>query len=176
MHRIAFFRWWTADREERGLFCFDRAGRKLEAALEHFGIDVRGLNILDSGISTGGFTDCLLQRGAASVIGVDVGYGQVHIFLVTPHVFQNLRYQQPQKWILAMASKHLVAFHLIEREEVYKHVVNTLCHGLTGQLSVTYSICHDQQKRNVLGVKHRLTHLPRCTDVSNYFFSISQSH
>ena len=54
-----------------------RAGHKLEAALDHFGVDVTGKRVLDSGISTGGFTDCLLQRGAAAVIGVDVGYGQV---------------------------------------------------------------------------------------------------
>ncbi|KAI7843482.1 hypothetical protein COHA_002958 [Chlorella ohadii] len=54
-----------------------RAGLKLEAALEHWGIDVHGKTALDSGLSTGGFTDCLLQNGAASVIGVDVGYGQV---------------------------------------------------------------------------------------------------
>lgn len=50
-----------------------RAGLKLDAALEHFGVDVRGLNALDAGLSTGGFTDCLLQRGAATVVGVDVG-------------------------------------------------------------------------------------------------------
>ncbi len=55
-----------------------RAGFKLEHALEHFGIDVHGLVALDAGISTGGFTDCLLQRGAVRVYGVDVGYGQVH--------------------------------------------------------------------------------------------------
>lgn len=54
-----------------------RAGFKLEYALDHFHIDVRGLVILDAGISTGGFTDCLLQRGAKKVYGVDVGYGQV---------------------------------------------------------------------------------------------------
>ncbi|KAL4435580.1 hypothetical protein ABPG77_002543 [Micractinium sp. CCAP 211/92] len=54
-----------------------RAGLKLEAALDHWGIDVAGKAALDSGLSTGGFTDCLLQRGAASVVGVDVGYGQV---------------------------------------------------------------------------------------------------
>lgn len=54
-----------------------RAGLKLEAALDHWGIDVTGKAALDSGLSTGGFTDCLLQRGAASVVGVDVGYGQV---------------------------------------------------------------------------------------------------
>lgn len=55
-----------------------RAGHKLEHALIHFGIDVTGLVVLDAGLSTGGFTDCLLQRGAARVYGVDVGYGQVH--------------------------------------------------------------------------------------------------
>jgi 23S rRNA (cytidine1920-2'-O)/16S rRNA (cytidine1409-2'-O)-methyltransferase len=54
-----------------------RAGLKLEAALRHFGVDVAGLSALDAGLSTGGFTDCLLQHGAASVVGVDVGYGQV---------------------------------------------------------------------------------------------------
>ena len=55
-----------------------RAGYKLEAALEGFGLSVAGLTALDSGLSSGGFTDCLLQRGAARVYGVDVGYGQVH--------------------------------------------------------------------------------------------------
>lgn len=55
-----------------------RAGLKLQAALEHFGIDVSGLTVLDAGLSTGGFTDCLLQHGAKRVYGVDVGYGQVH--------------------------------------------------------------------------------------------------
>lgn len=55
-----------------------RAGLKLEKALEHFGIDVQGLVILDAGLSTGGFADCLLQHGAQKVYGVDVGYGQVH--------------------------------------------------------------------------------------------------
>ncbi len=55
-----------------------RAGLKLEKALEHFGIDVTGLVALDAGISTGGFTDCLLQHGIKKVYGVDVGYGQVH--------------------------------------------------------------------------------------------------
>ncbi len=54
-----------------------RAGYKLEYALDCFNVDVNGLVVLDAGISTGGFTDCLLQRGAAKVFGVDVGYGQV---------------------------------------------------------------------------------------------------
>lgn len=55
-----------------------RAGFKLERALDYFKIDVHGLTVLDAGLSTGGFTDCLLQHGAAKVYGVDVGYGQVH--------------------------------------------------------------------------------------------------
>jgi 23S rRNA (cytidine1920-2'-O)/16S rRNA (cytidine1409-2'-O)-methyltransferase len=55
-----------------------RAGLKLEKALDHFNIDVTDLIVLDAGISTGGFTDCLLQRGAQKVYGVDVGYGDVH--------------------------------------------------------------------------------------------------
>ncbi len=55
-----------------------RAGFKLEKALDHFNIDVADLVVLDAGISTGGFTDCLLQRGAKKIYGIDVGYGQVH--------------------------------------------------------------------------------------------------
>ena len=55
-----------------------RAGFKLEKALEHFKIDVKDLIVLDSGLSTGGFTDCLLQQGAKKVYGVDVGTSQVH--------------------------------------------------------------------------------------------------
>jgi len=55
-----------------------RAGFKLEKALDHFNINVQDFIVMDAGISTGGFTDCLLQRGAQKVYGVDVGYGQVH--------------------------------------------------------------------------------------------------
>jgi 23S rRNA (cytidine1920-2'-O)/16S rRNA (cytidine1409-2'-O)-methyltransferase len=55
-----------------------RGGLKLDAALTHCGIDVTGLRCLDVGQSSGGFTDCLLQRGAARVVGVDVGQGQLH--------------------------------------------------------------------------------------------------
>jgi 23S rRNA (cytidine1920-2'-O)/16S rRNA (cytidine1409-2'-O)-methyltransferase len=55
-----------------------RAGAKLEHALDTFGISPAGLRCLDAGASTGGFTDCLLQRGAARVVAVDVGTGQLH--------------------------------------------------------------------------------------------------
>jgi 23S rRNA (cytidine1920-2'-O)/16S rRNA (cytidine1409-2'-O)-methyltransferase len=55
-----------------------RGGEKLDAALDQFGLDVAGLRALDAGSSTGGFTDCLLQRGCGHVIAVDVGRGQLH--------------------------------------------------------------------------------------------------
>ena len=54
-----------------------RGGQKLDAALDRFALDVRGERCLDAGASTGGFTDCLLQRGAARVIALDVGRGQL---------------------------------------------------------------------------------------------------
>ena len=54
-----------------------RGGLKLDAAIVHFGMDVTGLVCLDVGASTGGFTDCLLQRGAAKVWAIDVGHGQI---------------------------------------------------------------------------------------------------
>ena len=55
-----------------------RGGLKLEAALDAFSVIVKDRAILDVGASTGGFTDCLLQRGALKVIALDVGYGQLH--------------------------------------------------------------------------------------------------
>ncbi|MEP7115447.1 MAG: TlyA family RNA methyltransferase [Ilumatobacteraceae bacterium] len=55
-----------------------RGGDKLDAALDAFAIEVSGLRVLDAGASTGGFTDCLLQRRAAHVVAIDVGHGQLH--------------------------------------------------------------------------------------------------
>jgi 23S rRNA (cytidine1920-2'-O)/16S rRNA (cytidine1409-2'-O)-methyltransferase len=55
-----------------------RGGDKLAAALEHFALDLRGAHILDVGASTGGFTDCALQAGAASAVCLDVGRAQLH--------------------------------------------------------------------------------------------------
>ena len=65
--------------EVRGASCpyVSRGGRKLEKALRDFRVDPTGFVCSDSGASTGGFTDCLLQQGAAKVFAIDVGYGQL---------------------------------------------------------------------------------------------------
>lgn len=64
--------------EDRRPAYVSRGGLKLAGALEDLGLDVSGVGVLDVGASTGGFTDCLLQRGAARVIALDVGRGQLH--------------------------------------------------------------------------------------------------
>ena len=68
-----------SDIEVRGSVCpyVSRGGLKLEKALRDFGVDPTGFVCSDSGASTGGFTDCLLQQGAAKVFAIDVGYGQL---------------------------------------------------------------------------------------------------
>jgi 23S rRNA (cytidine1920-2'-O)/16S rRNA (cytidine1409-2'-O)-methyltransferase len=88
-----------------------RGGFKLAAALEHFGIDVRGTVCLDVGSSTGGFTDCLLQRGAAKVYAVDVGHGQLDWKLRNdPRVIVregvNARYLQPMDFTAGDFPEH----------------------------------------------------------------------
>ena len=62
---------------EQRLPYVSRGGWKLEAALDHFALDVTGWVVADVGASTGGFTDCMLQRGAQRVYAIDVGYGQL---------------------------------------------------------------------------------------------------
>jgi 23S rRNA (cytidine1920-2'-O)/16S rRNA (cytidine1409-2'-O)-methyltransferase len=73
-------------RLEPGARFVSRGGGKLDAALSAFGISVEGRRCLDAGVSTGGFTDCLLQRGASEVVAVDVARGQVH-----PRIGQDQR-------------------------------------------------------------------------------------
>ena len=78
-----------------------RGGLKLEAALDAFDIDVSGRRALDVGASTGGFTDCLLQRGAAEVVALDVGYGQLDWSLRTNEKVRvvertNFRHVRPE--------------------------------------------------------------------------------
>lgn len=79
-----------------------RGGVKLAGALDAFELDVTGLACLDAGASTGGFSDCLLQRGAAGVTAVDVGYGQLaHKLRVDPRVTllerTNVRHLTPEQ-------------------------------------------------------------------------------
>jgi 23S rRNA (cytidine1920-2'-O)/16S rRNA (cytidine1409-2'-O)-methyltransferase len=71
--RIAPSELLSVEREERFV---SRAGEKLDAAIDEFGVRVEGCSCVDAGASTGGFTDVLLQRGAERVLAVDVGYGQ----------------------------------------------------------------------------------------------------
>jgi 23S rRNA (cytidine1920-2'-O)/16S rRNA (cytidine1409-2'-O)-methyltransferase len=78
-----------------------RGGLKLEAALRNWNVDVSGRVCMDVGASTGGFTDCLLQHGAARVIAVDTGYGQIDLRLrqdarVRLLEKTNARYLRPQ--------------------------------------------------------------------------------
>ena len=77
-----------------------RGGLKLEAALEGFDIDVAGLDAIDVGASTGGFTHCLLKHGVDRVVAVDVGYGQLHEYIrddprVTVVERTNIRHADP---------------------------------------------------------------------------------
>ncbi|KAI9120090.1 hypothetical protein K1719_009059 [Acacia pycnantha] len=97
-----------------------RAGHKLEAAIEQLGVDVVGKVALDSGLSTGGFTDCLLQYGASFVYGVDVGYGQVADKIrlderVTVIERTNLRYlsELPQKVDLVTLDLSFISILLV---------------------------------------------------------------
>lgn len=93
----------TVDIEVRGQACpyVSRGGLKLEKALRNFGVDPTGYVCSDSGASTGGFTDCLLQQGAAKVFAIDVGYGQLAWKIrQDPRVVcmerTNIRYVQPE--------------------------------------------------------------------------------
>lgn len=90
--------------EVRGNACpyVSRGGLKLEKALREFGVSPAGLTCLDSGASTGGFTDCLLQNGATKVFAIDVGYGQLAWSIRTdPRVVcmerTNIRYVTPEQ-------------------------------------------------------------------------------
>jgi 23S rRNA (cytidine1920-2'-O)/16S rRNA (cytidine1409-2'-O)-methyltransferase len=99
-----------------------RGGLKLEAALDHFGIDVTGKLALDVGSSTGGFTDCLLQHGAARVYAIDVGTGQLDWKLrndprVIVHEQVNARYlgkaQVPELVNLAVCDVSFISVTMI---------------------------------------------------------------
>ena len=94
----------TVDIEVRGAVCpyVSRGGLKLEKALRDFGVKPEGFVCSDSGASTGGFTDCLLQQGASKVFAIDVGYGQLDWKIRSdPRVVvmerTNVRYVTPEQ-------------------------------------------------------------------------------
>lgn len=110
--------------ELRGKPCpyVSRGGLKLEAALEGFGVPVEGRVCADVGASTGGFTDCLLKRGAAKVYALDVGHGQLDASLRTsPRVVVlegvNARYLQegffPERVSLAVVDASFISLRLL---------------------------------------------------------------
>ncbi len=104
--------------KERSRFV-SRGGEKLAKAMEVFAIPVEGRICLDGGISTGGFTDCLLQSGAKQVYGVDVGYGQVDWRLrndtrVILRERTNLRYLTPDNLYGAPPSRVYADFSVVD--------------------------------------------------------------
>ena len=92
-----------------------RGGMKLEAALDAFNINVSGKFAVDIGASTGGFTDCLLKRGAYRVIAIDAGYGQLH---------ESLK-----------ADKRVISIEHFNARELTRKVVGKLCHIATADVS-----------------------------------------
>ena len=110
--------------EVRGQACpyVSRGGLKLEGALDSFGVDVKGKVVADLGASTGGFTHCLLTRGARKVYAIDVGYGQLHWRLrQDPRVVVmervNVRYLEPgalaEKVDLVVADLSFISLTLV---------------------------------------------------------------
>ena len=82
-----------------------RGGEKLAHALDTFGVDPVGRAVLDVGASTGGFTDCVLQRGAAAVVALDVGHGQLH-----PRIRADARVQVIERFnVRSLTAEHLAA-------------------------------------------------------------------
>jgi 23S rRNA (cytidine1920-2'-O)/16S rRNA (cytidine1409-2'-O)-methyltransferase len=80
-----------------------RGGEKLAHALDTFGVDPAGRIVLDIGASTGGFTDCVLQRGAAEVVALDVGHGQLH-----PRIRADRRVQVIERFnVRSLTPEHL---------------------------------------------------------------------
>ncbi len=94
---------------ENPLAYVSRGGLKLEKALDHFAVPVQGRMAMDIGASTGGFTDCLLQRGAKKVYAIDVGYGQLDYHLRDDPRIVNLE---------KVNFRYLVSTHIPEKIEL----------------------------------------------------------
>ena len=100
-----------------------RGGLKLDAALEHFGIDPKGLRCIDVGASTGGFTECLLIRGAAHVCAVDSGRGQLH-----PRLLEDIRVSSVEGYnARALSPEEFGLFDLAVMDVSF--ISQTLLHG-----------------------------------------------
>lgn len=105
-----------------------RAGFKLEKALDRFAIDVTNLVCLDAGLSTGGFTDCLLQRGAKKIYGIDVGHGQVHQKIrndkrVIIHERTNLRHLESVGELVDLVTLDLSFISVLKVIDAVKRVI-----------------------------------------------------
>lgn len=110
-----------------------RGGDKLDAALTEFGLDPTGLRVLDAGASTGGFTDCLLQRGAAEVVAVDVGHGQLHPRVradARVHVFERMNVRHLDAAVIGGAVDAAVAdLSFISLRPVLRPLLDTVRPG-----------------------------------------------
>jgi 23S rRNA (cytidine1920-2'-O)/16S rRNA (cytidine1409-2'-O)-methyltransferase len=110
-----------------------RGGKKLEGALNAFGIDPKGMVVMDIGASTGGFTDCILQKGAQKVYAVDVGYGQLAWKLQKdPRVVvlerRNIRYLKREE-VEEEADLILIDTSFISVEKFLPHLMGFLKRG-----------------------------------------------
>jgi 23S rRNA (cytidine1920-2'-O)/16S rRNA (cytidine1409-2'-O)-methyltransferase len=110
-----------------------RGGLKLEAALKAFGVDPEGKVVIDVGASTGGFTDCVLQKGAKKVYAIDVGYGQLAWKLQKdPRVVnlerRNIRYLKREE-VAEEADLILVDTSFISIEKFLPHLLGFLKEG-----------------------------------------------
>lgn len=108
-----------------------RGGLKLASALAHLQLDVQGWRGLDVGLSTGGFSDCLLQNGAAAIAGFDVGHSQLHARLAADprlqawegvHVRQLPQHAELQAWISRGLDLTVVDLSFIGLENVLPHL------------------------------------------------------
>lgn len=135
---------------------YSRAGHKLEAAIEQLGIDVLGKIALDSGLSTGGFTDCLLQYGASFVYGVDVGYGQVRGYKICPPLLVKLSCLFVSYVILTITERRklwLNLFSLIKKDAV--NVLNMVKNSRTSVISLLFlSTWHNVLILEINNIQH----------------------
>jgi 23S rRNA (cytidine1920-2'-O)/16S rRNA (cytidine1409-2'-O)-methyltransferase len=130
-----------------------RGGVKLAGALDTFGVDPRGKRCIDLGASTGGFTDCLLQRGAASVAAVDVGYGQLaHKLRTDPRVVvlerTNAKTLEPEQ-VGGLADLVVIDASFIGLGKLLPAVVRCLAPGgqLVALVKPQFEVGRDEAKR-----------------------------